>query len=100
MTMPSEPSPADQDQLADARMALHLASLGAVDLEKWARTKLPALLDEVEATRTRVAELEEGRDIQLIEMRGAMRDVRRILADLGVTNVPPRLAAALEGLDQ
>lgn len=62
---------------------------------RWVRP----LAEEVLGLRARVAELEAGRDIQLIGLRGAMRDVRRILTDLGVTNVPPRLAAALDGLD-
>lgn len=58
MTMPNEHPAAERDLLEDSRMALHLASLGAVDLEKWARLKMPAVLDEVEAARARIVELE------------------------------------------
>jgi hypothetical protein len=90
------------------------------DLIAWAINNLPALLDEVQSLRDRLDEVDvvlltfdedyptgaEGVRTVIGEAlahvrtihayRDAMRVVRRIFADFGVTNPPPRLAALLE----
>lgn len=66
-------------------------------------TKFDALLKELGIDMTDPQEVLAEKVVQQREhlnvYRDAMRDVRRILTDVGVTNPPPRLAAVLEGLD-
>lgn len=71
------------------------------DLIAWAANNLGALLDALESAQREGNEARAQLYRQGVRFGGAMRDVRRILTDFGVTNPPPRLAALLkEGADE
>lgn len=106
------PAPADQTRCEQSGYTWEDA-----ELIVWARNNLAALLDGLEAvererdeahmeladlrieTETNygaIAEKQRRDNARINAYRDAMRDVRRILADFGITNPPPRLAAVLE----
>lgn len=61
------------DLLAEAREVLsRYRTSGVVDLGTWARAHLADLLDELEAQRARIAELEEQRSVarDMARLRG------------------------------
>lgn len=71
------------------------------DAEQWARwfgaERDAARLDRA-SELVAIAAKQQRDSARLDAYRNAMRDVRRLLADFGITNPPPRLRAVLEGL--